>query len=738
MGFMGIVLKEALEVLLNFYPWHKYVQEEAKSTLDRMLQDQTHIIVKDSPSKTILENLDWKTWPPVMATLPDTVPQGSVDMCKVLEVTGAEQVTGHPHSLALTSPDRVTFVKAASREDARWWAELLAVFPRRHKRNATFPGGRASPSLPQLGRSASPQPPRPRHLSVTGPSPRTNFETPPLKEERESPPKEQDAKVQIVQPSSDFLGDNAQKCINSILLSSDISDEVIYAVNLNFTFQVPVIYYNTKHNFTRILYNKPSTFIMAGNVSEALENLYNQTLLNSRAKFIILVAKISPMIYKILDDYNIYKVLVIIKSTMQMFVYQTSKKGNYQMMPLTLTCSALRINDLTTGTTEISTLKTMYSFLPPGVVNQKKGVYIEIVNTIMLNMNVTMDYVKTEGYDAFFVPSQFKTDKCDFFISPISEHMIQTDVLLDKTSTVNTDVALFLVPRISKPKNRWNIFYEEFSLVVWLCCFAVAFVLYLLFMYFSKRVEINENVAMYIAMISILFEGCTNLHIKSVGLRALLVNYLIFCLILTTVYKSRMFDIMIRDIPSEIFEHSQDIWKYPNFRMCLPSAAVFYIFNASVYPPYRELTKNNRSFVDKAKNCLEKVAKDKNKVSYLLLSHIEYYVPDFYLDEDGKSLVNTFELDQMSAFLCLCFREGHPLFPAFNSKLRRLKASGIINHIILKSSSKYRKAEALANAKDLLQYNALNVDHLRSTFLVYLFGMMFSVIAFCLEYFRII
>jgi hypothetical protein len=125
---------------------------------------------------------------------PDTIPQGSVDMSKVLEVTGAEQVTGHPHSLALTSPDRVTFVKAASREDARWWAELLAVFPRRHKRNATFPGGRASPSLPQLGRSASPQPPRPRHLSCSGPSPRTNFETPPLKEERESPPKDEPAR----------------------------------------------------------------------------------------------------------------------------------------------------------------------------------------------------------------------------------------------------------------------------------------------------------------------------------------------------------------------------------------------------------------------------------------------------------------------------------------------------------------------------------------------------------------
>lgn len=127
---------------------------------------------------------------------PDTIPQGSVDMSQVLEVTSAEQLTGHPHSLALTAPDRVTFVKAASREDARWWLELLAVFPRRHKRNATFPGGRASPSLPHLGRSASPQPPRPmRHMSEVvggggaggggGSSPRTNFTTPAVKEERD-------------------------------------------------------------------------------------------------------------------------------------------------------------------------------------------------------------------------------------------------------------------------------------------------------------------------------------------------------------------------------------------------------------------------------------------------------------------------------------------------------------------------------------------------------------------------
>lgn len=36
-----------------------------------------------------------------------------------------------------------------------------------------------------------------RHLSVTGPSPRTNFETPPLKEEREVVLKEEKAPVKV-------------------------------------------------------------------------------------------------------------------------------------------------------------------------------------------------------------------------------------------------------------------------------------------------------------------------------------------------------------------------------------------------------------------------------------------------------------------------------------------------------------------------------------------------------------
>lgn len=68
-------------------------------------------------------------------------------MTKVLEVSTAEDVTGHTNSIAITAPERVTFVKGTCPEEGKWWLNILASFPKskgRHKRNATFPGGQAT------------------------------------------------------------------------------------------------------------------------------------------------------------------------------------------------------------------------------------------------------------------------------------------------------------------------------------------------------------------------------------------------------------------------------------------------------------------------------------------------------------------------------------------------------------------------------------------------------------------
>ncbi|XP_066599345.1 protein outspread isoform X3 [Prorops nasuta] len=100
---------------------------------------------------------------------PETVPQARIDMTRVLEVAAAEDVTGHPYSLAVTSPEGATFVKGTCREETRWWADVLQVYSRnkgRHKRNATFPGGQTSilQVTPTI-RSNTPNPQRPRFNS---------------------------------------------------------------------------------------------------------------------------------------------------------------------------------------------------------------------------------------------------------------------------------------------------------------------------------------------------------------------------------------------------------------------------------------------------------------------------------------------------------------------------------------------------------------------------------------------
>ncbi|XP_038110828.1 protein outspread isoform X2 [Culex quinquefasciatus] len=109
---------------------------------------------------------------------PETIPQAIIDMTKVLEVTTAEDVTSHPHSIAITAPERVTFVKGTCPEETKWWFNVLSAFPKskgRHKRNATFPGGQATTILQSQPPSAG----RNRHNSYhkdTLPSPIANLE----------------------------------------------------------------------------------------------------------------------------------------------------------------------------------------------------------------------------------------------------------------------------------------------------------------------------------------------------------------------------------------------------------------------------------------------------------------------------------------------------------------------------------------------------------------------------------
>jgi len=62
---------------------------------------------------------------------PDTVPQARLDMFTAVAVEEADEATGNPHSLAVTSSDRsVHFVRGACREEAKGWKDVLTSYMR--------------------------------------------------------------------------------------------------------------------------------------------------------------------------------------------------------------------------------------------------------------------------------------------------------------------------------------------------------------------------------------------------------------------------------------------------------------------------------------------------------------------------------------------------------------------------------------------------------------------------------
>uniref|UniRef100_A0A1B0CHT0 Putative pleckstrin similarity domain protein n=1 Tax=Lutzomyia longipalpis TaxID=7200 RepID=A0A1B0CHT0_LUTLO len=76
--------------------------------------------------------------------MPETIPQAVIDMSSVVEVTWAEEITGHLFSLAIRCPDKVTFVKGTCSEESNWWFNVLAAFPKikvRTKRSTKLSSG---------------------------------------------------------------------------------------------------------------------------------------------------------------------------------------------------------------------------------------------------------------------------------------------------------------------------------------------------------------------------------------------------------------------------------------------------------------------------------------------------------------------------------------------------------------------------------------------------------------------
>ena len=59
---------------------------------------------------------------------PETIPQASVNMSCVFEITSADAITGNANSIAIVAPDGIHFIKGSCAEESRLWLDILKLF----------------------------------------------------------------------------------------------------------------------------------------------------------------------------------------------------------------------------------------------------------------------------------------------------------------------------------------------------------------------------------------------------------------------------------------------------------------------------------------------------------------------------------------------------------------------------------------------------------------------------------
>ncbi|KAI2474141.1 Ionotropic receptor 139 [Diabrotica virgifera virgifera] len=533
-----------------------------------------------------------------------------------------------------------------------------------------------------------------------------------------------------------------ESCINSILDYIKHDKNFIYVINTNIRIRnVPIVSFNRTTDIGIVSTVLPDIYVVSGNAVKVLKNMYKSKMLVNSKYFIFIVQNINQRIENTLERHFIYKAL---------FVTFNYKKDYYEIFKKTFTshqlvdvCPKQKQNELKIGRKlnmtftekkKFDYLNVFYDIDPPYVISTTEGVHIELLNIIAENIKVKLNFIKSKKRTiATEISSEFiKNHTYDLYGALLSIKFQLQDFAYDLMITITEDKLVFITPNILIT-NNWAIFYGEFTNSVWAYFIFLLLTLSVIISLVDYLVPEKKNTDILCFLLSVLFEGTVTIYSKKLSIKIIFINYIIFVLILTTIYKAQMFDIMRKDNAYNPIRSRMDIMKF-NFKVCLPEKLIFDSFKLSKNPIEHYIGWNSKLIIDKNYwKCINMTAYE-NTITVRLLKSLEYIVPQFYLDENGLPLVTILEEDFHSYVYCVfAFRKGHPLLNIFNKKLAILKETGFVEYQYKIYKQQFKKSVAAAQEKHSFNFKALKLNALQSVFIVYITLVGISSLVFSLE-----
>ncbi|KAI2474249.1 Ionotropic receptor 163 [Diabrotica virgifera virgifera] len=521
-----------------------------------------------------------------------------------------------------------------------------------------------------------------------------------------------------------------EKCVSHILKSTVSHKDVVYVVNTDLKISYPAIYINTSYDVNLLLQQEPTVYVLTGHIDDVIAQLFHNSLLNPRAKFILVQSTVNNKT-DIFNHYFLHKVLII-EYKIEEHDYQLFKCTTESCYVTEDSCYKTYINGTIFDISKqvvCNKMEVIWTLHAPYIITPTSGVHMKIINLIAAHMNVKLKYIHSPypvvplAVDPLFSRNEY--DMCSIQFTNLTKKF-------DKTIFITEDRTVYIIPRIIVTKEL-QMFYSEFDELIWYHFLILILLLFVLFRVMHALIPKTNVLSAFDVILGVLLEGVTSMNTRSFSLKLLLINYILFCLLFSTAYKSKMFDKMKTDLSGQLISTTDDLLKY-GFKVALPEEYVK-LFKLSQDRFDRIIVARN--WIVNCLNfsiCLDRVAFQKDVVTTRLLRPTKALIAQYYLDSEGRSLLyiikNPFGV---SYYFSLLFRKGHPLFEDFNKYIFLLREAGFVNYLVKDQQRSYKKAIALANIKSSFRYSALNLKILESTFFVYFLGMGCSIVVFFLE-----
>ncbi|KAI2474006.1 Ionotropic receptor 143 [Diabrotica virgifera virgifera] len=525
-----------------------------------------------------------------------------------------------------------------------------------------------------------------------------------------------------------------EKCVDQILSVKFSKNDRIYLVNTDLKISYPAINFNTEKEQI-FLTTKPTMYIISDNFTKTVHEIYEANMFNPLALYIFVSEKLDDNMTKVFQIYSIQNALMVTNfvniSTQNFDTEEQPVKKRYTIKFLKMCLNYGTVLRVSLQKKSFTNLKILCALSEPYVISTEEGIHIDIIKEIAKNLKIKPTFYKTDlpGHSTRIV-EEFNSRNYDVYATPTAI-MYPDEYFYTLTDFITEDHWIMVLPRVESTYYLKLIF-QEFTLAVWICFLVLLFFVYFLFWLNAKIIPHQQKVSLITVLLPILLDGSANITGRNLFCRTLFIVYLVFATMFTTAYKTKLFVILKDGLSYQLYKSEDDILKY-KLKVGIRDMSFTQIYKHSTLPFLSALYKNHLLkpcgfYLD----CVNITATEKNLVSTIAFRQLQYFIPDYFLDNQGRSLVLVFGRDRASSLLySLVFRRDHPLIERFNEKLTKLREGGFAEYLHRKFERRYNKAINLATNQDTV--NPLSLENLETIFLIYLVGLTLCFVVFIME-----